>query len=134
MDKFTTSTAEDGKVSNRQVIFIGHDIANEDKYLGIVGFSMSDKNVILRVDTKDMHQHLCDGDSGRALRQVLVDLDLDFQHLHNAGNDATYTLRAALACAVEDMKKQHGLSTQMLHAAPAAESDEDEEEPHQYCI
>lgn len=36
---------------------------------------------------------------------VLGDLGIGHRHLHNAGNDAVYTLRAALASAVEAVKE-----------------------------
>ena len=134
-DGFTTSTAQDGQVTRRQVIFVGHDMANEDKYLEMIGFSMSDKNIILRIDTKDVHQHLRDGDNGRALWHVLLDVGLDYRNLHNAGNDATYTLRAALACAMEDMRKQQALKDgTAVDSVYAVDEDEEDEEPHQYCI
>lgn len=52
------------------------------------------------LDTKDMHQAWREETQGRSLVFVLQDLDIPSKNLHNAGNDAAYTLRAMLGLAV----------------------------------
>ena len=67
---------------------------------------MDTKKIAFRADSKDLHQRLRDAENGRSLAHVLRDLGIEHKHLHNAGNDAVYSLRAALASAIEAMKGQ----------------------------
>ncbi|PKS06835.1 hypothetical protein jhhlp_006911 [Lomentospora prolificans] len=97
------SPSVDGHSSDRDIIFVGHDFAQEERYLLAVGCDLSDKNAVMRADSRDLHQHVSGELQGRSLRHVLLDLGIDYAHLHNAGNDAVYSLRAAVACAVKDM-------------------------------
>ncbi|SPO00524.1 uncharacterized protein DNG_03272 [Cephalotrichum gorgonifer] len=100
-----TQTSSAGQIIERDIIFVGHDIGSDDRYLASIGCHMDTKNVVLRADSKDLYQHLRSADQGRALISVLLDLGIDSKNLHNAGNDAVYTLRATIACAIEGMKE-----------------------------
>lgn len=85
---------------------MGHDLASDEKFLSSIGFDLATKNIIFRADSKDLHQHLRGADQGRGLVSVLFDFRIHASNLHNAGNDAVYTLRAAIACIIEGMKEQ----------------------------
>jgi hypothetical protein len=55
-------------------------------------------------DTADMHRYLRRLDSPRNLACVLSELGLIGWNLHNAGNDAVYTLQAMIGIAIEHLK------------------------------
>lgn len=99
-----TSSSSKGRKLQRDIVFVGHDIASDERYLASIQCDMNTKKIALRADSKDLHQNLRGAEQGRSLTYVLRDLGIGHRHLHNAGNDAVYTLRAALASAVEAMK------------------------------
>ena len=84
----------------RTLVVVGHDVQQDIKYLKTAGLPL-DKYTDIFVDSKDLHQIWKVVDSGRSLENVLFDLGLIYQHLHNAGNDAVFTLRAVLGCAIQ---------------------------------
>ena len=43
---------------------------------------------------------------GRGLEAVLSELCMQYKWLHNAGNDAVYTLRAVVGVAVEQVREE----------------------------
>jgi hypothetical protein len=65
-----------------------------------MGFDLSRINIVVKADTREMHQHYRKLSQGRGLSDVLNDFDIHHKHLHNAGNDANYTLKAGIACAL----------------------------------
>ncbi|KAI1762489.1 hypothetical protein GGR53DRAFT_468238 [Hypoxylon sp. FL1150] len=85
----------------RPIVMVGHDIGQDLKYLKKVGYNIwraphfSDE-----VDTQSMFQRYEKSMNGRGLQGVCQDLHIPGHHFHNAGNDATYTLRAMIAMAV----------------------------------
>jgi hypothetical protein len=100
---YATHTSPTGKSTERDIILVGHDVGSDDRYLASIGCNLDTKNIVHRVDSKDLHQHLRSDDNGRGLSTVLADLGIDAFNLHNAGNDAVYTLQAAIACAIEGL-------------------------------
>jgi len=64
-----------------------------------------------------MHQHYRKLSQGRGLSDVLNDVDIHHKHLHNAGNDANYTLKASIACGLAYAKQQGEKAAQEKHAA-----------------
>ncbi|MBE3047267.1 hypothetical protein IMZ48_33055 [Candidatus Bathyarchaeota archaeon] len=105
-DQYATTTSSTGEKIARDIVLMGHDLASDDKYLANIGYNMDAKNIVFRADSKDLHQHLRNADQGRGLSAVLFEFGIHAFNLHNAGNDAAYTLRAAVACVIEDMKEQ----------------------------
>lgn len=85
----------------RSVTFVGHDLGQDTRYMYKVGVDIEKlASSIDQVDTQRLHKAWKDLDQPRSLGRVLDDLGLEHQFLHNAGNDAMYTLRAMLAIAV----------------------------------
>jgi hypothetical protein len=64
------------------------------------------KRVTRVLDTQGLHQVWRGVDSGRGLKTLLNDLGVPSKNLHNAGNDAMYTLRALFGIAIEDLRKK----------------------------
>lgn len=112
---------------NRQLVLVGHDMGQDIDYLKQVSFDVEKMNNLMgHCDSKIVHQAWKDVTSGRSLRAVLGDLDIESKHLHNAGNDAAYALRALIGVAVEELRERK-LEAQGIDFAPA--SHEDDHEP-----
>jgi DNA polymerase III alpha subunit (gram-positive type) len=85
----------------RPVILVGHDIAQDLKYLKMIGYNhWHVPHIVDEVDTKDMHQRMNRSFNGRGLSGVCGELGIHGRNYHNAGNDAVYTLQAMIAMAV----------------------------------
>ena len=82
----------------RNNVLVGHAIQNELKILKILNFDL-DLSIIGILDTQRLALQTRSDSPGR-LRDLLRDLQCPYRHLHNAGNDAHFTLRALLLLAV----------------------------------
>jgi glycerol-3-phosphate cytidylyltransferase-like family protein len=80
------------------IIFVGHDIKNDTDYLKKMNFAVS--NVVLRADTQRLATPTKKNQPG--LKRLLRALNIDAKNLHNAGNDAAYTLQALLSLVVRE--------------------------------
>lgn len=88
------------------IVFVAHDTKADVRYLSNIGFEVLDMPGILgSIDTVLLHQAWRNSNDGRSLRTILSDLCISNKHLHNAGNDAVYTLRAMVGLAVEQLRK-----------------------------
>ena len=90
--------------SRRNVVFVAHGISNDDAYLAQLGFTLSNvSNVIRQVDS----QRVAGGTKKRGigLKGLLQKLGMQSQGLHNAGNDAAYTLQALILMAVKEYQQ-----------------------------
>ncbi|TPX12057.1 uncharacterized protein E0L32_007172 [Thyridium curvatum] len=93
-------------LEDRPIVIVGHDIEMDISYLKTLGvFIDTDKYDI--ADTQTMHQNYRRRFQGAKLQDVLGDLQLTSRYLHNAGNDAVYTLRAMIALAFRT--REHSL-------------------------
>ncbi|KAK5165174.1 uncharacterized protein LTR77_009272 [Saxophila tyrrhenica] len=74
----------------RNVVLVGHGLANDESYMRRLGFDMHDiSNIIGYADTQKLA-----GVNMIALTKILTGLGIHAVNLHNAGNDAAYTLQA----------------------------------------
>ncbi|GAM88352.1 hypothetical protein ANO11243_063850 [Dothideomycetidae sp. 11243] len=89
-------------VTNRPVVLIGHNTQSDVKYLRKIGFNVTDvPSLISMQDTAQIYGFLSGNiDQTASLAKVLEEVKIDAWHLHNAGNDAWYTLAACLGLAV----------------------------------
>ncbi|TKA67489.1 hypothetical protein B0A55_08600 [Friedmanniomyces simplex] len=86
----------------RNTVFVGRGSSNDTAYLKQVGFSVSaDANITLTIDT----QRLAGGSKKASigLHRLLLSLGVDPVNLHNAGNDAAYTLQSMVIMALKDL-------------------------------
>ncbi|KAI1971680.1 hypothetical protein LOZ53_006458 [Ophidiomyces ophidiicola] len=110
----------------RNVILVGHNLSSDIKYMAQLGcpsfahaanhFSESgsnessgtskaqfldslDTNILFRVFNRQMQPS--------SLSKILVDLELTGWNLHNAGNDAHYTMQALVGIAVKSRCEEH---------------------------
>ncbi|CAG9972212.1 unnamed protein product [Clonostachys byssicola] len=91
----------------RSIALVGHDIHQDIRYLFSLGIDLASIDSIKKtIDSQVLHQVLRELDCGRGLSAVLSDLGISSRNLHNAGNDAVFTLRASIGLAIENTRKQ----------------------------
>ncbi|UNI14092.1 hypothetical protein JDV02_000764 [Purpureocillium takamizusanense] len=95
--------SDDGR---RDLLFVAHDTKQDLKFLHRIGVDfMALPGVVGEIDTVTLHQEWRNSNDARSLRTMLSDLGIDYSNLHNAGNDAMYTMRAMLGLATEALRK-----------------------------
>ncbi|SMR51859.1 unnamed protein product [Zymoseptoria tritici ST99CH_3D1] len=92
---------EDVSEEPRNIVVVGHDLAQDINYCHQIGFSVLNRSSIIdTADTVSLYRAFTKDPNARSLGTILYDFDLTGWHLHNAGNDAAYTLQAMLAICV----------------------------------
>ncbi|KAJ1986600.1 hypothetical protein H4R33_003269 [Dimargaris cristalligena] len=73
------------------IAFLGHDVASDIKFLKSEDMHLH--HSVPRLDTKALYcAHTKNPRNGRRLAILLEELGIEYSHLHNAGNDAHYTM------------------------------------------
>lgn len=91
--------------NQRPVVLVGHDLMQDLKFMKKVGYNVWQvPNILDEVDTKSLFQRLESCRDGRSLSNICYALDMPGINFHNAGNDATYTLRAMISIVVRQMR------------------------------
>jgi hypothetical protein len=90
----------------RPLILLGHDTKSDLGYLRLLGYDPASYNSTLleALDTAAMYKVLKRESNAPKLGNILVDLGLTGWHLHNAGNDARYTMEAMIGIAIKARK------------------------------
>ncbi len=133
---------------DRNVLLLGHDIISDLEYMKILGSKIFSSargtypapamelatgndpdsaktlaSIVEALDTALLYRELKNEPQNRGLGSILEDLDLPSYGLHNAGNDARYTMEALLATAVQarlkDDEAQEGKGKENEPAASA---------------
>ncbi|KAF3045387.1 hypothetical protein E8E11_005590 [Didymella keratinophila] len=87
----------------RNLIFLGHDTIGDVRYLQNLGFDpMKIDNLLEALDTAVMCRVWRRELQATGLGRILYDFDIAGHGLHNAGNDAAYTVQAMLAICVRE--------------------------------
>lgn len=111
-------STEDGP--KRTIILVGHDLDADINFLQTIGYNLHNLSTLTEaVDTSSMWRYLKQEANPRNLASILAELDIVAWNLHNAGNDAAYTLQAMLAIAIKDLvdkQKQKEAKDQEEHA------------------
>jgi hypothetical protein len=95
----------------RNLILVGHDIAHDIAYLRKIGFDvMTLPNLYDRIDTSVLHKAWKRNAQPRSLSSMLLDLGMTAWNLHNAGNDAHYTMQCMLGISFRETSAQVGPS------------------------
>ena len=101
-----TVTEADSTERAQDVVLVFHEFQSDVKYLEGVGYGVYDNpNLLEIVDTKHMKQSALRSNQATRLESILFQLGFPYGNLHNAGNDAVYTLRAMIGLAVEKRVK-----------------------------
>jgi DNA polymerase III alpha subunit (gram-positive type) len=102
IDNATLTDPIDGTTKQRPVVLVFHESSADLKYLDTVGYNSDNaENIVEVVDTREMHQYAVRSNNSASLASVLGSLEIQYKHLHNAGNDAVYTLQAMVGLAVK---------------------------------
>ena len=94
----------------RNIILVGHEVKSDITYLQTIGYDVTTlPNLVEAIDTINLFKAMKHEQYTPSLGAVLLELGLTGWHLHNAGNDAGYTMEALI-----------GLSFAALTANPKA--------------
>ncbi|KAF1830103.1 hypothetical protein BDW02DRAFT_534828 [Decorospora gaudefroyi] len=87
----------------RNIIFLGHDTLGDIRYLQQLGYDPSKvENILESMDTAIMYRVWHRDEQITKLGKILADFDIIGWKLHNAGNDAVYTVQAMLGICVRE--------------------------------
>ncbi|KAL2354625.1 hypothetical protein BJ546DRAFT_821766, partial [Cryomyces antarcticus] len=85
----------------RRVILLGHDVGQDISYLRSMGYNpLNLDNLLELLDTASMFRAMAREPSPRSLTHILYTFGIVGWNLHNAGNDAAYTMHAFLGIAL----------------------------------
>lgn len=91
----------------RKIVLVGHDIKSDIKFLKSIDFDVYDlQNLHEIVDSALMFRVLKREMNTRSLGSILADVGIIGWNLHNAGNDAVYTLQAVIAVAIKHLEER----------------------------
>ena len=94
--------------SKRNVVLVGHDVGADINFLRNMGYNVYNlPNLLELADTAAMFRYLKREANPRTLAVVLAELGLTGWNLHNAGNDAMYTLQAMIGIAFRHLDEKH---------------------------
>lgn len=100
--KNSQDVGTDEEPEKRNIILVGHDLGQDINYCRELGFGVLNRgNILDTVDTVNLYRTYSKDPNARSLGSIIYDFDLSGWHLHNAGNDAVYTLHAMLAICVK---------------------------------
>lgn len=100
---------------DRDIILIGHSVVFELMVLHALGFDFTSRRVIAIVDTIKVATEVF-GYWSLSLGELLSVVGCPFSELHNGGNDAHFTLKAALFLADQGCRQQHSESPALVEA------------------
>lgn len=84
----------------RNLVLVGHDVDADINFLRDMGYNVLNLNLKEKHDTASMFRYLRREPHPRNLGHILADLNILGWNLHNAGNDAVYTLQAMIGISV----------------------------------
>ena len=84
-----------------KVVLVAHNASADIKYLTDIGFNVTEK-ISDCIDTSDLYRVVRRQAREFGLSTLMLRYGISGDHLHNAGNDASYTLRALIAIAVDN--------------------------------
>ncbi|TKA69538.1 hypothetical protein B0A49_09762 [Cryomyces minteri] len=94
-------TAPSEQPERRRVILLGHDVGQDISYLRSMGYNpLNLDNLLELLDTASMFRAMTREPSPRSLTHILYTFEIAGWNLHNAGNDAAYTMHAFLGIAL----------------------------------
>ena len=95
---------QNSEPEKRNIILVGHDISQDINYLQRLGYNPLNLSSLLEIiDTASLYRALKRDNNARSLGAILLDLGIAGWNLHNAGNDAAYTLQALLGIAIRGL-------------------------------
>ncbi|SLM41260.1 Ribonuclease H-like domain [Lasallia pustulata] len=115
---FEGSDSNTEEQPNRNVVLVGHDTSTDIAYLRGLGYDVSNmRNLLECLDTATLFRALKYETNSRSLGSILLELGLMGWNLHNAGNDAAYTLQALIGIAVRGLHPSRVSPSEKLEEA-----------------
>ncbi|KAI9645802.1 hypothetical protein NHQ30_005236 [Ciborinia camelliae] len=87
----------------RNIILVGHDVDADIRFLRQIGYEINNLQLHEGCDTTLMWRALKREVNPRSLAAILAEIGIAGWSLHNAGNDAVYTLQAMLGIACKHL-------------------------------
>ncbi|QSZ30659.1 hypothetical protein DSL72_000217 [Monilinia vaccinii-corymbosi] len=87
----------------RNIILVGHDVDADIRFLRQIGYEINNLKLHEGCDTTLMWRALKRESNPRSLAAILAEIGIAAWNLHNAGNDAVYTLQAMLGIACKHL-------------------------------
>lgn len=88
-------------LGRRNIVLVGHDTKNDIGYLRKIGYDVGNLGSLIQiVDTAQLWRAYAQTPDQPALAKICAAMDIETWSLHNAGNDAMYTLQAMLGICV----------------------------------
>ena len=107
---------------SRAVVLIGHDTKADIEYLRKLNFSLDYVDNILEImDTASLFRALKHDLQPTGLGKMLWELNITGWNLHNAGNDATYTLQCLISICMRALDRDNNTPTVELRTEKATE-------------
>ncbi|KAB8296896.1 hypothetical protein EYC80_002305 [Monilinia laxa] len=100
-----SSPSPSAKLANtkRNIILVGHDVDADIRFLRQIGYEINNLKLHEGCDTTLMWRALKREVNPRSLATILAEIGISGWNLHNAGNDAVYTLQAMLGIACKHL-------------------------------
>lgn len=111
--------------ASRTLVLVGHDVNADIRFLRGMGYDVSNLSTLHRgfpkIDTQNLyravqqekdHSRRANSADPVKLSVIMDELDILPWGLHNAGNDAVYTLQVMLGMAVESAKNREAPASQ----------------------
>jgi len=99
---FASFLGDPGSPETRPVVVVGHDILGDLKYVRQAGYNVWEASQIVdEIDTQVMFRRIQRSPNGRSLVTACDEMGIQTKDLHNAGNDAYFTLAAMVTMAVK---------------------------------
>lgn len=93
---------KDENVPKRDIVLVGHAVGGDINFFKDIGYDVTNlSNLKDVIDTADMWKYLKKETNPAKLGAILQDLGLMGWNLHNAGNDAVYTLQVMIGLAIK---------------------------------
>ncbi|KAF4260864.1 hypothetical protein CNMCM8812_005211 [Aspergillus fumigatus] len=105
MDGVQVGSGPEHKHQKRSLILVGHNTAMDVKYLASLGIPVFEDVTaafVERIDTAELYRAIRGEFNQHSLASILGELGIIGWNLHNAGNDARYTLEALVRMICRD--------------------------------
>lgn len=110
------TSAED----KRTIVLVGHDFGNDIQYMRNLGYDVTNLSNLSKhapiLDTQGMYRVMKGDKDPAKLAKLLEEIDVIPWGLHNAGNDARYTMEASIGIVVDKASQRTGKKTGSVDA------------------
>lgn len=106
-DSNTSGSNQNEKLRN--IVFLGHDTQQDVQYLRKIGYDVTNlSNLLETQDTSIMFRAFSEEPNPRNLGYVVSLFGIEPWNMHNAGNDAAFTVQAMLGLCVHEAANNRG--------------------------